>query len=154
MVRELYSLAQVIDCLRAGHLSQAADGLAARFIAVHQALEDGNWSAASALELFTLEAPTSASTSTLLMAQKHNRLLAKSQGWSSGYKGRGSSYKGGGGWGGYYENNKGETGRGKGKKGKYPKGKQGQKSKYAKGDKPANPWAENKDEKKGSEAAA
>ena len=117
MVRELYSLAQVIDALRAGQLPQAADGLAARFISVHQALEDGHWGAASMLELYPLEGTSSASTATLLRAQKHRRLLQKSQGqhWGSG-KGRGNwQGKGKGGWNQAEEAWKGD---GKGKKGK------------------------------------
>lgn len=81
-MRELYSLAQVMDCLRAGRLGQAADGLAARFIAAHQALEDGRWDSASALELFALESTSSAPTSTLVRAQRDKKLVAKSQGWT------------------------------------------------------------------------
>ena len=45
-LRELHHLASVIDLLRAGDLGRAADGLAARFIAVHQSVVDGGWSTA------------------------------------------------------------------------------------------------------------
>eukprot|EP00438_Fugacium_kawagutii_P035668 Skav205025 [mRNA] locus=scaffold1026:370533:376645:- [translate_table: standard] len=148
MVRELYSLAQIIDCLRGGRLGQAADGLAARFIAVHQALEDGNWSSASALELFALEPTSSAPTSTLLRAQRYKKLVAKAQGWVSPYKGKGSNYKGNAQWGNYGDYTRGDSNKGKSKKGKGGKGKGQQKGKYGGGDQKHNPWNDSKDDKK------
>ena len=45
-MRELYSLAQTIDLLRAGRLPETADALAGRFIAVHTALTEGGWATA------------------------------------------------------------------------------------------------------------
>ncbi len=151
MVRELYSLSQVIDHLRSGLLAQAADGLAGRFIAVHQALEDGNWSAAAALEMYPLEQPSSASTSTLLMAQKHRRLLQKSQGYQPFGKGRGSYHRGKGGWSGQ-DQQKGDY-KGKSKKGKGKGGGWNQKGKqedWWKDETGKNQWKERQaDAKKG-----
>ena len=108
MLRELYSLAQTIDLLRGGRLAETADALASRFISVHTALAEGNWQVASTLELFPLEPVQSAGTSTMLAAQKHRRLIWKSQGYPSG---------GGGNW--WSQNNKGKGKQGaeKGKKG-------------------------------------
>eukprot|EP00438_Fugacium_kawagutii_P023262 Skav224627 [mRNA] locus=scaffold1903:51756:62319:+ [translate_table: standard] len=54
-LRELYALAQAIDLLRAGLLPECADALAARFVAVHTALSEGNWTTASYLEMYPLE---------------------------------------------------------------------------------------------------
>ena len=142
LVRELFALGQAIDLLRAGKLPETADALASRFIAVHTALGDGNWQVASQLEMYPLEPTTSATTSTMLQAQKHRRLLQRSQGYTGGQwyaspTGRG---KGGGGW-----NEKGRKGdapegRGKGKgKGQNKAGQAAQK-----GD--ANPWKEMQEE--------
>lgn len=120
---------------------------------MHQALEDGHWNAASALELFALEPTTSAPTSTLLRAQRHKKLVARSQGWVAPYKGKGGSYKGGSSWSGYGDNQRFEGGKGKGKKGKGGKGKPNQKGKYSGSDR-GNPWTENKDDKKPPEGTA
>lgn len=110
LLRELYGLAQTIDLLRSGRLPETADALAARFIAVHTALTDGGWTAASQLELYPLEP---ASVATMLQAHKHRRLIQKSLQpgrWGSGGPGRGK----GGGW--TDKGKKGEPkGRGKGK---------------------------------------
>eukprot|EP00438_Fugacium_kawagutii_P002308 Skav226067 [mRNA] locus=scaffold211:609064:615202:- [translate_table: standard] len=54
LLRELFSLGQTMDLLRSGKLSEAADALAARFISVHTALAEGNWSTAAHLELYPL----------------------------------------------------------------------------------------------------
>eukprot|EP00435_Cladocopium_sp_Y103_P053261 s1285_g17.t1 len=77
LLRELYALAQAIDLLRIGKLPETADALASRFIAVHTALGDGNWLTASQLELYPLEATQSATTATMLQAQKHRKLSSK-----------------------------------------------------------------------------
>ena len=87
LLRELYGLAQTIDLLRSGRLPETADALAARFIAVHTALTDGGWTAASQLELYPLEP---ASVATMLQAHKHRRLIQKSQGLQPGRWGRSS----------------------------------------------------------------
>lgn len=142
LVRELFALGQAIDLLRAGKLPETADALASRFIAVHTALGDGNWQVASQLEMYPLEPTTSATTSTMLQAQKHRRLLQRSQGYTGGQwyaspTGRG---KGGGGW-----NEKGRKGdapkgRGKGKgKGQNKSGQPAQKGEV-------NPWKEMQEE--------
>ena len=139
LLRELYALSQTIDQLRSGQLLQTADSLASRFIAVHTAMSEGGWSTASQLEMFPLEPIQSAGTAAMLAAQKHKKLVAKSQGnyyqpqqwWSSGGKGKGSQ--------------KGE----KGKKGE-AKGKGKQKTKGGRDhqwwQRSENPWKENKEE--------
>ena len=112
LLRELYSLAQAIDLLRQGRLPEAGDALAARFIAVHTALSDGGWQTASQLELHPLEPVQSTSTATMLLAQKHRRLVQKSQGlapgrWWTGGKGKGQGFS--------EKGRKGEQGKGRGK---------------------------------------
>ena len=54
-MRELYSLARIIDTIRTGDVAVASDQLAARFIALHQSLLDGGWSTARHMELCPLE---------------------------------------------------------------------------------------------------
>lgn len=140
LLRELYQLAQAIDLLRLGRLAETGDALASRFVAVHTAMTDGNWQVAAQLELYPLEQVQSTTTSTMLQAQKHRRLLWKAQGFSSRVfgKGRGGWPKGSGG---DEKGEKGWKGKGKGKKGKNqggwnPKGgKDGE-----------NPWKDNKEE--------
>ena len=138
LLRELYSLAQAIDLLRQGRLPEAGDALAARFIAVHTALGEGGWQTASQLELHPLEPVQSTSTATMLLAQKHRRLVLKSQGvapgrWWGGGRGKG--------YGGQEKGKKGDPGKGRGK----GKGKGGKESSWGnKGE--SNPWKENKEE--------
>ena len=138
LLRELYSLAQAIDLLRQGRLPEAGDALAARFIAVHTALGEGGWQTASQLELHPLEPVQSTSTATMLLAQKHRRLVLKSQGvtpgrWWGGGRGKG--------YGGQEKGKKGDPGKGRGK----GKGKGGKESGWgSKGEN--NPWKENKEE--------
>lgn len=114
-MRELYSLAQTIDLLRAGRLPETADALAGRFIAVHTALTEGGWATAGQLELYPLEPVQSASVATMLQAHKHRRLIQKSQGWTPGRWTQGGPGKGkGGGW--TEKGKKGDPkGRGRGK---------------------------------------
>ena len=138
LLREMYSLAQCMDLLRSGRLSQAADGLAARFIACHTAPSEGNWGTAAQLELFPMEAVQPAPTATMLQAQKHRRLLWKSQGYGPGWwpasgKGKGNYNQ--------EKGKKGDKGKGKNKRGK---GKESNWSQNSKGD--ANPWEKNKEE--------
>ena len=141
LLRELYSLAQSIDLLRAGRLPETADALASRFVAVHTALTDGGWGTASQLELHPLEPVQSASTATMLEAQKHRRLVLKSQGlgttswWSASGKGKG----------GFPYREKGKKGdgkvkgRGKGRRSGKDAGWSGSKGEN-------NPWRENKED--------
>ena len=138
LLRELYALAQAIDLLRMGRLPETADALASRFIAVHTAMTEGNWQAASQLEIFPLEPVQSATTATMLEAHKHRRLILKSQGFSSGNRwwsnaGRGKGSPG-------QEKGKKGDGRGKGK----GKGKPQNKDWGAKGD--GNAWKDNKED--------
>lgn len=141
LMRELYALGQTIDLLRSGRLPETADALASRFIAVHTALAEGGWSTAAQLELYPLEPVQSATVGTMLQAQKHKRLLQKSQGiqpnrWGvpPGGKGRGAGQ-----W--TEKGKKGDNkGRGKGK----TKGAGKDASWPKKGD--ANPWKESQEE--------
>ena len=140
LLRELFALAQTIDLLRGGKLPQAADSLAARFMAVHTALSEGNWQVASQLELYPLEAIQSTSTATLLKAHKHRRLVLKSQGYPQGWGWQTEEDKGG------YQQEKGRKGdhKGKGKGRGKGKGKDANWSQGGKGE--GNPWKENKEE--------
>lgn len=141
LLRELYSLAQTIDYLRAGKLPEAADALAGRFVSVHTALSEGSWATAAHLEMHPLEPVSSTSTATMLQAQRHRRLVLKSQGinlsyqrntWNPQGKGRGGYGSEKGGKGNY-------QGRGKGR----GKNKGGKDSWNAKGE---NPWKNNKED--------
>lgn len=139
LLRELYALGQAIDLLRMGRLPETADALASRFIAVHTALSDGGWATASQLELYPLEPVQSATMSTMLQAQKHRRLIQKSQGWYGNSRFWGQTGRGKGG-GANEKGKKGEPkGRGKGKGKQSPK--EGSWSKAE-----SNPWKENKEE--------
>ena len=135
LLRELYALAQAIDLLRVGKLAETGDALASRFVAVHTALNEGSWATASQLELYPLENTQSASTATMLQAQRHKKLVLKSQGYNPG-KWNG---KGRGGW--RYQEEKGSKGEGKGK-GRGKKG--GRKGRGQWGNnQESNPWKEN-----------
>ena len=142
LLRELYALGQAIDLLRAGRLPETADALAGRFVAVHTALAEGNWSTASQLELFPLEPIQSASVSTMLKAQKHKKLVLKSQGFASNRWATGGSGKGkGGGW-----NEKVRKGDGKGKAKGGGKGAGKNQTWGGKKGGEANPWKETHEE--------
>ena len=148
LLRELYQLAQSIDLLRLGRLAETGDALASRFVAVHTAMTDGNWQVAAQLELYPLEQVQSTTTSTMLQAQRHRRLLWKAQGFSSRVygKGRGGWMRGNGGDEKGFE--KGWKGKGKGRgKGKN-QGQQDHKGSWGNsgGKDGANPWKENKEE--------
>eukprot|EP00435_Cladocopium_sp_Y103_P065267 s1586_g27.t1 len=141
LLRELYALGQAIDLLRMGKLPETADALASRFIAVHTALTEGSWGTAAQLELYPLEPTQSANTAVMLEAQKHRRLVLKSQGlpvsqgwWPSSGRGKGGTPRDKGKKG----DPKGRGGRGKGK------GSKEQQWSGGKGD--ANAWRENKEE--------
>lgn len=106
-------------------------------------MSDGNWQVASQLELYPLEQVQSTTTSTMLQAQTHRRLIWKAQGFSSRFYGRGR-----GGWqkgsGGDEKGEKGWKGKGKGK----GKGKQDRKGSWENpgGKGRENPWKDNKEE--------
>lgn len=141
LVRELFALGQSIDLLRAGRLPECADSLASRFIAVHTALTDGNWQVASQLEMYPLEPVQAATVATMLQAQKHRRLIQRSQGynpnrWNSPAPGKG---KGTGGWSEKGRKGDGNKGPGRGKGKGQPKGNQNKKGE-------ANPWKESQED--------
>ena len=146
-MRELYSLARIIDTLRTGDVGVASDQLAARFIALHQSLLDGGWATARHMELCPLEESNAATPSMVLASRRHSKLYQKMQGFegSGSYgQGRGRGGRQWSSWG--AETTRGE-GNGKGK-GKNPKGK----GKYsdskgkAKGTQGTNnPWGQNLD---------
>ena len=113
--RELYLLAVSLDQLRMGQLAQLGDGLAARFLALHQASLDGSWQAARNLEIHTPELVSAAGAQITLAARKHTKLLEKVKGQQR--DGGQQQWKGG--WnGGWFQQEKGwQDGKGKGKKG-------------------------------------
>ena len=129
-LRELHHLAACIDVLRSGDIARTGDGLAARFISIHQALLDQSWGTAKHMELFPMEDTSAASTSMVLATRKHTKLISKVQNqqawnlWGNPYhRGRG---KGKGDWSSGYDY-KGEY---KGEKGKGKKGKTKGKGKW------------------------
>ncbi|CAL1160405.1 unnamed protein product, partial [Cladocopium goreaui] len=82
-LREMFHLASCIDAIRSGDVARCADGLAARFIALHQSLVDGNWGTARHLELHAMEDVTAASPSAILATRRHAKLVSKMQGYPS-----------------------------------------------------------------------
>lgn len=119
--KELGLLAKALDLLQEGDLSQLADLLSARLIAVETATRQG-WQAAKFLELQSMEDDGTAPPHILLAAQKHARQVekaggkgswAQSQQWAQGWmadqrpKGKGKDPKG-----------KGKKGKNKGKGGR------------------------------------
>ncbi len=121
-MKELHHLAICLDELRGGRLAALGDSLAARFLAIHSAVNEGGWRAAQYLELHPLEAPQSAPTSLLLEAKKHAKVVARAQG--ADYGGRGWHRQGGG----WQKEDGGEKGKGKGKTGRGGKGKWNQRN--------------------------
>eukprot|EP00435_Cladocopium_sp_Y103_P015336 s542_g3.t1 len=125
-LREMHHLAACIDLMRSGDIARAADGMAARFIALHQSLVDQSWSTAKHLELHPLEESSAAGPAAILATRKHAKLVAKMQGypsssWTSspGRGGKGGKGKGDWTFGDSRNDQKGDAkGRGKGKKGK------------------------------------
>ena len=127
-LREMFSLAATLDLLRRGDVARVGDSLAARFMALHQALLDQSWATARHMELHAMEETSAGSAALVLASRKHGRLVEKVQGrgggswpgWSGGARGRGKgSWKGSGEapWG-----QRGEKGKGK-EKGKKGRGK-------------------------------
>ena len=149
-LREMHTLAQSLDAMRRGDILTAGDILAARFMAIHQSLNDQSWHSAKHMEITPLEDSQAATPSLLLATRKHSKIFQKLQGGdpygggSSGF-GRGRGRRQWSNWG--QDGEKGDGGgRGKGKGGK-------QKGKNKTGGKNAqsgNPWAQNLD--KGEEA--
>ena len=93
-LRELHHLSTAMDLLRQGNLNLLGDMLASRFMAIHQASVDGNWTAARHMELFPLEDTASATSAVLLETRRHAKLAAKvagldASGWSPGGRGKG-----------------------------------------------------------------
>ena len=118
-LRELHSLAAMIDILRQGDLAKVGDALAGRFIALHQFLQDGTWNTARHMELYPMDTGHAASSSVILASRKHARLVQKVQGLNPGGQwvlpyGRGKG-KGKYDWQGFENPGKGKE---KGKKGK------------------------------------
>ena len=118
-LRELHTLAGVIDTLRVGDLAKAGDALAARFVAIHQSLIDSNWHTARHMEIFPMEEPSAASSALVLATRKHSRDWMKAQG-TVPLNAQAGLGRGKGGKGGWYPPS-GETQ--KGEKGKNKKGK-------------------------------
>ena len=93
-LHELYLLVRCSDLLQQGRISEVADALAGRIMALEVAASSGSWSTAKFLEVETLDSGNLARPETLLAAQKHARLVAKSeQGWTS-WSGKGKGYDG------------------------------------------------------------
>ena len=120
-LRELHLLAHAIDLLRGGELDTLGDLLASRFVSLHQAGLDGNWSAAKHLEMIPFEESSAAGPAIVLQARKHAKLAAQVAGndprpWGSS-KGKG---RGRGSW---EESQWSGDQRGKGKKGDKGRGR-------------------------------
>ena len=121
-MREMYGLARMLDTIRSGDVATATDQMAARFIALHQALLDGSWSTAKHMELCPLEDCNAATPSMVLATRRHSKLYQKMQGFEAGGNfgaGRGKGKRGWSSWG--YEgdrNDSGQKGKGKPQKGK------------------------------------
>jgi len=125
-LREMHHLAACIDLIRTGDIARAADGMSARFIALHQSLVDGSWTTARHLELHPMEESSAAGPAAILATRRHAKLVAKVQGYATSswgtpnYRGN-KGGKGKGEW--TYQGSPGEQrgdqkGKGKGKKGK------------------------------------
>ena len=121
----MFHLASALDLLRKGELSHLGDLLAGRFISLHQAVLDGNWSAAKHLEVLPLEEGSAASAPIVLAARRHAKTAAKALGyepggaWKAGAKGRGGKGKynqwGEADWGNSQSKGKTKNQKGKGK---------------------------------------
>ena len=140
-LRELFMLSRALDLVRVGDIPSAGDLLAARFMAIHQSLNDGSWSAARHMEIAPLEDSQSTAPGLLLATRKHTRLFQKLQGHDQGYGGgfaygRGRGRRQWSGWPADGEKAEGSL-KGKGKGGKFGKGKGKGQSKGG------NSWATN-----------
>ncbi len=83
-LREMHSLAATMDLLRKGDVARVGDSLAARFMALHQALLDQGWSTAKHMELHSMDEANAASAALVLASRKHSRLVEKVQGKGQG----------------------------------------------------------------------
>ena len=93
-LHELYLLVRCSDLLQQGRISEVADALAGCIMALEVAASSGSWSTARFLEVETMDSGNLARPETLLAAQKHARLVAKSeQGWTS-WGGKGKGFEG------------------------------------------------------------
>ena len=122
-LRELHHIAACLDTLRQGDVARAGDGMAARFMAIHQSLLDQGWQTARHMELHPLEEASAAGPAVVLATRKHSKLVAKvtgnyqPMGWYNNAKGRGRGGKND--WtSGYDAKGDGKTEKGRGKKGK------------------------------------
>lgn len=120
-MREMHHIAAVLDTIRKGDISRAADALAARFMALHQSMLDQNWATARHMEIFPMQETSAVGPSLVLATRKHSRLVDKvsgsyqAGGWPG--KGRGKGYKGD--WQSLPDSRPdGKGAKGKGKKGK------------------------------------
>ena len=114
--REMYLISVSLDLLRSGLLAKMADGLAARFFALHQAAIDGSWQAARNLEIHAPDLLSAAGTQVTIAARKHGKLLQKMQGH---HDERGEPWRKNQWQGNWNQNSKGwNDQKGKGKKGK------------------------------------
>ncbi|CAE7580461.1 Dnmt3c [Symbiodinium natans] len=83
--RELFLLSRCADLLRDGHLNELADAIAGRIMALEVAASTGSWNTAKYLEVETMDSGSIARPETLLAAQRHARLVAKSESsWKRG----------------------------------------------------------------------
>ena len=140
-VREMYHICVVLDLLRRGQLDLLGDSLAARFLALHQSILDGSWTAAKHLEINALEEMSAASTSLLLETRRHAKMAAKAIGLETPTWGKGKRGK------------YGLGGKGKGEDGWQQKGKgkeKGPKGKGRGGWNPSNPQKEDWNKKGGA----
>lgn len=122
-LREMHHIAACLDTLRQGDVARTGDGMAARFMAIHQSLLDQGWQTARHMELHPLEEASAAGPSVVLATRKHSKLVAKVTGtyqpttWNFNAKGRGRGGKSD--WySGYDAKGDGKNEKGKGKKGK------------------------------------
>ena len=117
--KELFILCRCIDLLRSGQLDVLGDVLAGRVQALELAATTGSWNTARHLKVESLETASLARPEVLLAAQKHARLVAKSEGRSDTPK-----------WQDWTSTSSTwDSQKGKGKGGSKSKGKKGEKGK-------------------------
>lgn len=144
--REMCLLAICLDQLRVGRLAELGDGLASRFLALHQASIDGSWDGARNLEIHTPEMLSAAGPQVTIAARRHSRLLDRVRG--PVYERQQETWKKGGWSETWSQQPKGwPGGKGRGKKGKQ-KGTQDPWSK-GKGRGGASQWDSNNQPKGG-----
>ena len=119
-MKERNHLSIGLDELRAGELGKLGDSLASRFLALHTAVNEGNWRAAQFLELHPLEPTQGAPAALLLEARRHGKMVQKAQGSDDWKRGRGDQEPWPAG-----NKGKGNKGKGKGKTKDWPRGGKG-----------------------------